>query len=395
MLARQHAHRPQLSLESALPVVRMRPAEPCAEHVRRQRQRTARQRQRSRARHAVIGDRTAAYGTGDLLGGEDRVLALAHTTRIRQDGGPRGRPPLVLGVGDDHRAVGELDLVARPPAERAGRGNDSGRPPVGVEQLVADLDLAHRGPAGRCGQRGVECEGLARARTPGNRDHLPRMQAVGDLVQADESGGNAGADATGVGDPLDLGQRAAQQRLDVHVVVAGTPFGDVVDLGLSAVDDVVDAAGDARRPGGRVVAHLHDAGAGRDQAAQHGLLGHDLGVIAGVRGRGHGLNQRDEVLGAADPHQLSGSGQFGRDGDGIGGLAARVQIEDRVVDELMRRAVEIGRAHYLDDVGDRVLAEQHSAERRLLSRDILGRGAVVRGVRRARFDSPRHLSGPP
>ena len=221
------------------------------------------------------------------------------------------------------------------------------------------------------------------------------MQAVGDLVQAGESGGNAGADATGVGDPLDLGQRAAEQRLDVHVVVAGAPFGDVVDLGLSAVDDVVDAAGDARCPGGRVIAHLHDAGAGGDQPPQGGALGDDLRVVPGVGRRGHGLDERDEVLGAADPHQLPGSGQLGRDGDGIGGLAAGVQIQDRVVDELMRRAVEIGRAHYLDDVGDRVLAEQHSAERRLLSWDILGRGAVVRGVRRARFDSPRHLSVPP
>ena len=45
----------------------------------------------------------------------------------------------------------------------------------------------------------------------------------------------------------------------------------------------------------------------------------------------------------------------------------------------VRGAVEVGRAQHLDDVGDRVLAQQHAAEHRLLGRDVLRRGALELG----------------
>ena len=130
---------------------------------------------------------------------------------------------------------------------------------------------------------------------------------------------------------------------------------------------------------GGVVAHLHDPGAGRDQPAQGGPLGHDLRVVAGVgRGR-HRRDQRVQVRRAAYPGELTGAGQLGRDRDGVGGLAAAVEVEDAVVDELVRGTVEVGGPQHLDDVGDRVLGQHHRAEHRLLGLDGLRRRAVVLG----------------
>ena len=62
-----------------------------------------------------------------------------------------------------------------------------------------------------------------------------------------EAGRDAGADAARGRDLVDLVQRRLQQRLDVDVVLVRAPLGDLVDLGLRAVDDVVDGADDVRR----------------------------------------------------------------------------------------------------------------------------------------------------
>ena len=99
-----------------------------------------------------------------------------------------------------------------------------------------------------------------------------------------------------------------------------------------------------------------------------------------------------QVLGAAGPLQLAGLGELVGDGDDVGGLAVRVQREDRVEDDLVLGNVEVDAADGLDDVGDRVLAEQHAAERALLGEQIVRGGAfapsgltVVRRVLRAQM----------
>ena len=235
------------------------------------------------------------------------------------------------------------------------------------------LAVLHRGGAGD-----VQRERRLAATGPaGHRDHLPGVQAVGVLVQLGEAGRDAGADAARRADLVDLVERGLQQRLDVDVVLGRAPLGDLVDLGLRAVDHVVDGAGDVgRRPGRRLVAHLDDPGAGDDQPPQRRPLGDDLGVVAGVgRGRDE-RDQRVQVRRAADAHQLPVAGQLGRHRHRVGRLAAPVQVEDRVVDELVRRPVEVARADDLDDVGDRVLGQHHRAEHRLLGLDRLRRGAV-------------------
>ena len=79
------------------------------------------------------------------------------------------------------------------------------------------------------------------------------------------------------------------------------------------------------------------------------------------------------IWGAADPAQQPAAVQLRGDRHRVGRLAAPVQIEDRVVDVLVRGAVEVAGTQPLQHVGDGVLAQQHAAEDGLLGRSVLGR----------------------
>ena len=69
--------------------------------------------------------------------------------------------------------------------------------------------------------------------------------------------------------------------------------------------------------------------------------------------------------------QQSAAIKFGGHRDGVGRLAAPVEIQDRVIDVLVGGAVEVTGAQPLQHVGDGVFAEQHAAEHRLLGRHVL------------------------
>ena len=280
----------------------------------------------------------------------------------------------MLGVGDDRRAVGEDELVAPAVRHHRRRGDHGGGTAIGAEQPVADGHLTHRRPAVGGGQWGVECQRLAHGRPGREDDHLPGVQAVGQLVEVDEPGRHADHLAAPRADRLDLVERALHDRGEREVVLRRTTVGDGVDLGLRGVDHVVGVAVAGE-------AHLHDLGAGLDEPAQHRCLAHDPRVVARVGGGGDRGDQRVEVGRAADPGELAALLQLGGHGDGVGRLAPPVEVEDRLVDQLVCGAVEVVPAHDLDDVGDRVLGQQHAAENGLLGRDILRRGAFELGVR--------------
>ena len=80
-----------------------------------------------------------------------------------------------------------------------------------------------------------------------------------------------------------------------------------------------------------------------------------------------------QIRGAADAAQQSAAVQLGGDSHRVGGLTAPVQVQDRVVDVLMRGPVEVAGAQPLQHVGDGVLAQQHAAEDGLLGRRVLRR----------------------
>ncbi len=184
----------------------------------------------------------------------------------------------------------------------------------------------------------------------GEDDHLARVQPVGQPVEVGEARRDADHALAAVAGRLDLVDGAADDVAEDQVVLRRPPLGDGVDLGLRVVDDLVDVAAVG------AVAELDDAGAGLDQLAEHRPLAHDPRVVAGVRGGRDRRDERVQVRGAADALDLAALGQLVRDRDGVGRLAAAVQVDDRVVHDLVRRAVEVGAADLLDDVGDRVLA---------------------------------------
>jgi hypothetical protein len=197
------------------------------------------------------------------------------------------------------------------------------------------------------------------------------VQPVGQLVEVGEAGRHPDHLAAAGADGLDLVERALHDRRQREVVLRRPLVGDAVDLGLGRVDDVVGVAV-AR------VAELHDLGAGLDQAAQDRGLAHDARVVAGVGRRRHRLQEGVEVRRAAHPAHLAALDQLGRHGDRVGRLAAAVEVEDRLVDQLVRRPVEVWPAQHLDDVGDRVLGQQHAAQHGLLGGEVLRRGADER-----------------
>jgi hypothetical protein len=204
-------------------------------------------------------------------------------------------------------------------------------------------------------------------------DELPGVEAVGEVVEVGEPGGDTGHVAVFARRGLDLvggrGERDGERNVvfGLDVAVHG------VDLGLGVVHEVHDLALAG-------VAHLHDARAGFDETTQHGLLGDDVGVVAGVRRGGNEARECVQVFRAARAAQLADLGELVGDGDDVGGLAVRIEGEHGVEDDLVLGDVEVGAAHDLDDVGHSVFAQQHSTECALLGQQVVRGSAVAPGI---------------
>ncbi len=174
-------------------------------------------------------------------------------------------------------------------------------------------------------------------------------------------------------------------------------LGHVVDLGLRAVDDLGDVG--ALRAG---VAVLHDARARLHKTAQQRLLRDDARVVPRVGCGRHRRDQRVQIRRSTDPAQQPAAIQLCRDRHRVGRLTAAVQIQDGVIDVLVRGPVEVARAQPLQHIGDRVLAQEHAAEDRLLGGGVLrglaaeiltGRRSVHAGMAKVIHDS--HGTTPP
>ena len=110
------------------------------------------------------------------------------------------------------------------------------------------------------------------------------------------------------------------------------------------------------------VTHADNARACFDESTQDRLLAHDAAVVVGIRCSGHHRDEGVKVVGAANTGELTNTTELCSNSHGIGRFALAVQIEDRAVDDLVIRAVEVALTHQLDDVGDGILRQQHGAD---------------------------------
>src|SRR5690554_5919798 len=83
-----------------------------------------------------------------------------------------------------------------------------------------------------------------------------------------------------------------------------------------------------------------------------------------------------QVGDAPHPADVPGVGQRRRHHHWIGRLAPAVQVEDRLEDDGVGWAVEVGGPQNLDHISDRVFGEQHAPEYALLGGDVLRWSAV-------------------
>ena len=138
-------------------------------------------------------------------------------------------------------------------------------------------------------------------------------------------------------DGLHLVERGLHQLRQWLVVLRHSSLGNRIHLGLGAVDDVVDIAL-------RGVGHLSDPYRSVDQSAQDRLLVHDLGVVTRIGRHRNARQQRVQIRRTTDAQQLAPLAQLVGNGYRISRLAASVEIDDGVIDLLVRRAVEVGTA---------------------------------------------------
>src|SRR5699024_7415547 len=78
----------------------------------------------------------------------------------------------------------------------------------------------------------------------------------------------------------------------------------------------------------------------------------------------------------ADPGEFALARELGSNGDGVGGFAPAVQVDDRVIDRLVRGTVEITSPQHFNDIGDRVLGEHHPTEHTLFRGNVLRRSPI-------------------
>ena len=78
-----------------------------------------------------------------------------------------------------------------------------------------------------------------------------------------------------------------------------------------------------------------------------------------------------QIRRSTHPAQQTATIQLGGHRHRIGRLTSAVQIQDRVVDILMRGPVEVAGTQLLQHVGDGILAQEHAAEDGHLGRVVL------------------------
>ncbi len=213
---------------------------------------------------------------------------------------------------------------------------------------------------------GVEGLALAHGRSGSDDDQRAGLEAVEPFVEVHVAGwhtGDALAPVEQLLQPVHGGVQEFGQRLQA---VGHPPLRHVEHQALGPVHGGGHVVGDA-------VAHFGDFARHRYHPAQEGVLLHDPGVSARIRGgRRVGL-QRHEGGQATRRVEQPGPAQFVAHRHRVGRLTLVVQDVDGLEDVGMGRLVEVLRPACLHGRGDGVARQEHGPEQGLLGIQVVGR----------------------
>ncbi len=215
---------------------------------------------------------------------------------------------------------------------------------------------------------------LAHGRAGGQDDEVRLLQAGRHVVEVRVARGHAGDQLALSGARLELLEDALDQVLAAHEGRLALGLGDGEDLLLGLVQE-----------GFGLLAGLEAAGQDLrrrlDEAAAHGLVPHDLGVVDGVGGRGHGLGQGGQVDRAADLVELPPGLEVLGHGNQVHGLAAAVELLEGLVDDAVDRGIEVLVGDDVDKGVKDVVAQKNPAQHRLFGFGVV-RGDSAQQIRR-------------
>ena len=185
------------------------------------------------------------------------------------------------------------------------------------------------------------------------------------------SGGDPGHQLLGLGELVDGAEAFLDDLADGDEALADAVLGDVEDGLLRAVEE-------ERGIVLRLVALLHDAGAGVDQVPEDGLLLDDPAPVLDVGDAGDAVEQAGQVGGAA--HALEGGGldQLVLEGDEVDGLALLGEHGHGLEDAAVGLAVEVVAGEDLGRGVEGGVVHEDGAQHRPLRLGVVGKGLFFR-----------------
>ncbi len=208
--------------------------------------------------------------------------------------------------------------------------------------------------------------GFSHARPRRQDDQVARLEAARQPVEVGETGGDAGDLLLPLVELLDGLEGGLDDLADVHEGGLRLLLGDGEDAPLGVVEELAHLAG-------LLVPLRGDGVRGLDHAARERLLVHDGRVVDEVRGRGDQLvEQVDEVL-AADRLVRAQGSQLVLERDAVDRFAPGRERAHGLEHLAVRVPVEVRGLEQLEDLVERGVVEQHSAQDAPLGVQVLRR----------------------
>ena len=197
--------------------------------------------------------------------------------------------------------------------------------------------------------RNIQGQGrLAHTRTSRNHNHLATVQAAGQLIKLDEVSRHAVHAIGAVRVCVNLAHRRFQGLREGHVIFLRVAIGHRVNLRLRLIHECIHL--------GLVgVTQLRNLSTRLNQAAHNRVLLHDFGIVLSIRSGGHRSNQSVQIRCATHTSQLAALLQLVGNRNRVRGATVAVQRQNRLVNRLVRRLIEVRSTQALHDIRNSIL----------------------------------------